>query len=80
MSTVSEAARSGNELDLLVAMRDRVADAISDPECPKRDLASLTLRLSNIVKDIRAVESAEGDDELGQAANTPDAEFDPDSL
>lgn len=75
-----EAAQNGTELELLVAMRDRVAQAVSDPECPKRDLASLTLRLSNIVKEINALKSAEGGDDIGEAVNTPDAEFDPASL
>lgn len=77
---VAEAARTGTELDLLVAMRDRIADAIAEPECPKRDLASLSLRLSNIVKEIKALESAEGGDNIGAAVNTPDAKFDPASL
>lgn len=77
---VSDAARSGSELDLLLAMRDRIADAVADPECPKRDLASLTLRLGNIVKEIKNLESADGDDEIGKAANLPDAEFDSASL
>lgn len=77
---VAEAARNGTEMDLMVAMRDRIADAISDPDCPKRELASLTLRLANIVKEINALKSAEGEDALGEAANLPDVEFNPDSL
>ena len=77
---VAQAAREGTEMDLLVAMRDRIADAIADPDCPKRELASLTLRLANIVKDINALKSAEGEDAIGEAANLPDAEFDPNSL
>lgn len=77
---VSEAARDGSDLDLLVAMRDRIAEAISEPDCPKRDLASLTLRLSNIVKEINALKSAEGEDALGEAANLPDDDFDPNAL
>lgn len=77
---VSEAARDGSDLDLMVAMRDRIAEAISEPDCPKRDLASLTLRLSNIVKEINALKSAEGEDALGEAANLPDDDFDPNSL
>lgn len=77
---VAEAARSGSELDLLEAMRDRVAEAVSDPDCPKRDLAALTLRLSNIVKEIRALESAEGNDDIGAAINTPDEEFSPEAI
>ena len=77
---VLDAAQNGTELDLLIAMRDRVAQAVSDPECPKRDLASLTLRLSNIVKEINALKSAEGGDDIGEAVNTPDAEFDAASI
>lgn len=76
MTTVAEAAASGDEKALLIAMRDRIAQAVSDPDCPKRDLASLTLRLANIVKEIKALESAEGEDDIGEATSTPDAEFD----
>jgi hypothetical protein len=61
-------------------MRDRIADAVTDPECPKRELSSLTLRLANIVKEIKALQSAEGDDEIGQAANLPDGDFNPETI
>lgn len=74
---VSEAARSGSERDLLIAMRDRIAEAVSDPECPKRELASLTKRLSDIAKEIRSLESQEGGDDIGAAGETPDEQFDP---
>lgn len=77
---VAEAAKSGTEMDLLIAIRDRLADAVADPDCPKRELASLSLRLTNVVKEIKALESADGDDEIGKAANLPDAEFDPEAL
>ena len=77
---VAQAAREGTEMDLLVAIRDRLAEAVADPDCPKRELASLSLRLTNVVKEIKALESAEGDDEIGKAANLPDAEFDPEAL
>lgn len=77
---VAEAAEKGSERDLLVALRDRLAQAIADPDCPKRELASLSLRLHNIVKEIKALDSADGDDEIGKAANIPDAEFDPASI
>ncbi len=80
MPTVLEAAQNGTELELLVAMRDRVAEAITDPDCPKRELAALTLRLANIVKEINALKSAEGGDDIGDAVNTPDAKFEPASL
>lgn len=67
-------------MDLLVAIRDRLADAVADPDCPKRELASLTLRLTNVVKEINALKSSEGDDAIGEAANLPDEEFDAASL
>lgn len=78
--TVAEAAADGDELELLVAMRDRIAQAVSDPECPKRDLASLTLRLANIVKEIKALESAKGGDKIGEAVSIPDDDFDPSAV
>ena len=56
--TVSEAAQSGDHRALLVAMRDRIATAVQNPECPPRDLAALTRRLSEIAKDIRAMDLA----------------------
>lgn len=78
--TVFEAAQSGTDRDLLVAMRDRIAEAITDTECPKRELAALTLRLANIAKEIKALDSADGGDQIGEAVSVPDAEFSPDSL
>lgn len=56
--TVAEAAKSGDHRALLAAMRDRIATAVQDPECPPRDLAALTRRLNEIAKDIRAMDLA----------------------
>ncbi|MGV8064561.1 hypothetical protein PJP13_24160 [Mycobacterium kansasii] len=50
--TVAAAAASGNHRELLVAMRERVAKAVSHPDCPPRDLAALTRRLQEIAKEI----------------------------
>lgn len=77
---VSDAARSGSERDILVALRDRIADAVADPDCPKRDLASLSLRLTNIVKELAALDSEDGTDEIGEAASIPDEPFDPSAI
>lgn len=77
---VSEAAATGDERELLIALRDRIAAAVADPDCPKRDLASLSLRLTNIVKEIKALESAQGEDDIGEAVNLPDGEFNAASL
>jgi hypothetical protein len=77
-ATVIEAAESGDHRELLVAMRERIARTVSDPDCPPRDLAALTRRLQDIAKeidsiDLRAKEEARedgvsGDEEWDEAA------------
>ena len=54
--TIVEAAKSGDHLALLKAMRDRLAITIQHPDCPPRDLAALTRRLDDIAKQIKAAE------------------------
>lgn len=54
--TVAEAAETGSHRDLLVAMRERIAKTVSDPDCPPRDLAALTRRLQDIAKEIEAID------------------------
>lgn len=54
--TVAEAAAKGSHRDLLVAMRERIAKTVSDPNCPPRDLAALTRRLQDIAKEIDALD------------------------
>lgn len=56
--TVATAAKDGDKLDLLIAMRDRIAKAVSDESCPPRDLAALTRRLDDIVEKIGVLEAA----------------------
>ncbi len=64
--SVAQAASSGSHRELLVAMRERIARTVSDPDCPPRDLAALTRRLQDIAKEIDALdlrarqEAAEG--------------------
>ena len=57
--SVAQAAESGDHRALLVAMRERVATAVSAPDCPPRDLAALTRRLQDISKEIAALDHAE---------------------
>lgn len=57
--TVTAAAEAGTTRDLLVAMRDRIAKAVEDPNTPPRDLASLTKRLIEVVRDIEAIDARE---------------------
>lgn len=54
--SVSQAAATGDHRSLLVAMRERIARAVSDPECPPRDLAALTRRLQDISKEVEAID------------------------
>ncbi|SHU54235.1 hypothetical protein [Mycobacteroides abscessus] len=71
---VSVAATGGTPRDLLVAMRDRIAQAVDDPETSARDLAALTRRLMEIAKEIEVIDhAANGGDPVSVAAQEPDA-------
>ncbi|MBK6556207.1 MAG: hypothetical protein IPG16_02975 [Comamonadaceae bacterium] len=72
--TVTEAAASGSARDLLVAMRARIAKAVEDPNTPARDLAALTKRLIEVVRDIEAIDARDEDGDDG--AEVDDGEFD----
>lgn len=52
--TVDVAAREGTDLEFLMAVRDRLADAVADETCPPRELAALTRRLEENRKQINA--------------------------
>ena len=67
--SVAEAAASGDQLATLVATRDRVAVAVTDPNCSPRDLASLTQRLDDTIEKIKML-SAQAED--GEADGAPD--------
>jgi hypothetical protein len=67
------AAESGDRLELLIAMRARVATAVQDPNTPARDLAALTRRLLEIANEIKAIESER---EESGGSEVPDDEFD----
>ena len=70
--TVAEAAASGDHRALLVAMRERIAITVSNPDCPPRDLAALTRRLQDIAKEIESLDmraKEEGADAFDAAAD-----------
>lgn len=71
LTSIRDAATSGSQRDLLVAMRDRVAEDLDSGVLP-RDLASLTKRLLEIVREIEAIDAADRGDDVGDAATTPD--------
>ena len=69
--TITEAADGGTTRELLVAMRARIAKAVEDPNTPARDLAALTKRLVEVVRDIEAID-ARDDQEAEQRGPTQD--------
>lgn len=78
--TVDLAAASGDHLALLVSMRDRIAKAVASPDCPPRDLASLTRRLQDIAKDIATIKrQAEQEGKSGGGDSGPEV-WDPEAL
>ena len=73
--TVTQAASGGTTRELLVAMRDRTATSVEDPNTAARDLAALTKRLMEIVREIEAIDArAVEDGESG--AEVQDGTFD----
>jgi len=54
--TVEQAAATGDHRALLVAMRERIARTVSDPDCPPRDLAALSRRLQDVAKEIEQLD------------------------
>ena len=73
--SVAQAASAGNHRGLLVAMRDRIAVTVSNPDCPPRDLAALTRRLQDIAKEIEAIDLREKQ-EATRGASATDEAFD----
>lgn len=76
---VAEAAASGDTLKILIAMRDRIARSIDDPKTPARDLAALTKRLADTVREIKVLEEQQGGDS-DDDDDEPDGDFDPASV
>lgn len=71
--SVQQAAATGDHRALLVSMRERIARTVSDPDCPPRDLASLTRRLQDISKEIEALD-LRAKEEGADAADVADDE------
>ncbi len=75
VKSVTEAAKSGTTRELLSAMRGRIASAVEDPNTPARDLAALTKRLVEVVRDIEAIDART--EEAESHAIVEDGKFDP---
>jgi ribosome-binding protein aMBF1 (putative translation factor) len=73
--SVTQAASSGTTRELLVAMRTRIAETVEDRNTPARELASLTKRLVEVVRDIEAIDARE-EQEAGKRGPVSDGAFD----
>jgi hypothetical protein len=71
--TITEAAEKGTLRQQMVALRERIAVTVEDPDCPPRDLASLSRRLLEITKEIEAIDARSREDDDGEAA--PDEQW-----
>lgn len=76
--TILEAA-DGSARELLVAMRNRIAKTLDEPNCPARDQASLSRRLLEIRKEIEAIDAA-AKQEADESVEVADEEFDAEAL
>lgn len=77
--TIVEAADSGTSRDLLVAMRNRIAKTLDEPNCPARDQASLSRRLLEIRREIEAIDAA-AEQEAAESDEVADEVFDAEAL
>ncbi len=78
--TITEAADNGTTRELLAAMRARIAKAVEDPNTPARDLAALTKRLVEVVRDIEAIDARDEGDDSEDADDDTDETLDAASL
>lgn len=78
-STVTSAASRGTMRDLLVTMRDRVAKDVENENTQSRDLAALTKRLMEIVRDIEAID-ARDKQEAKRGGEVTDEAFDSEAI
>ena len=74
--SVDEAAARGSTRDLLIAMRQRIAVEVANPKTPARDLASLTKRLSEVVREIEIIDVREAEQPSADSGPVDDEQFD----
>jgi hypothetical protein len=74
-TSIEQAAEEGSTLDELQLMRRRIARALDDPNCPPRDLASLSRRQIELGKEIDVI-LARKREEAGGGVGVADESFD----
>ena len=77
--SIVQAASDGSSRDLLVAMRNRIAKTLDEPNCPARDQASLSRRLLEIRKEIEAIDAA-AEQEAAESGEISDEAFTAEAL
>ena len=65
--TVLEAANAGDRMASLLAIQRRLAATLANPKTYPRDMASISLRLLEIGKEIEAIKSEREESELAGA-------------
>jgi hypothetical protein len=75
-ATVAAAAASGDEKALLVALRDRIARAVSDRDTPARDLSSSSRRLLEVSRELAALQAREAQEAKVACLSATDEPFD----
>lgn len=74
--TVTQAAKDGTARELLVAVRDRIATAVESPKTSPRDLAALTRRLAEVVREIELIDARAEEEAKGGEGEVADGTFD----
>lgn len=69
--SVADAVEKGGQREQLVAMRARIARAVDEPNIRGADLAALSRRLLEVVKEIEAIDAREAED-AAESAGTSD--------
>ena len=78
--SVTAAAESGVEKELLIALRARVARTVEDPNCPPAALAALSRQLQEIGRNIDAIVARERQEAAEDADGHPDETWNSEAL
>ena len=70
--TVVQAAKADSHRALLAALRDRIAEAVQNPNTPAVALAALSRQLTLISKELEIMDTTSGEDTVSVAARTSD--------
>jgi hypothetical protein len=78
MGAIRDAAGESDR-EFLVALRDHIASTL-DGTPPPHTIAGLTKQLMEVRRELARLDSADGQDDIGEAVNTPNEPFDPNTL